>query len=56
MKRSTQGAAARERDHRLRDRFGEVLWNVASEPGCRSVYHEDCEGGSKYSRFIPVNG
>ena len=40
MKRSTQRTAARERDRRLRGLLGEELWNVASEPGCRSAVRE----------------
>ncbi len=30
--------AARERNRKLRDFFGQGLWNVALEPGCRSVF------------------
>lgn len=36
--RSTQETAAREREQKLGVPFGEGLWKVALEPGCRNVF------------------
>ena len=47
--------AARERNRKLRDFFGQELWNVALEPGRRSVF-EKVQSSSKRSRLIPVSG
>jgi len=52
--RSTQGTAARERDRRLGDLFGEELWNVASEPGCGSVFVKDAKAAVGIHALSPL--
>lgn len=51
------GAAARERDHRLRDRFGKEPEECGFGTGRQNRFLRDRRGsGSKRPRFIPVNG